>query len=112
MRQQVAEFHSRYDGLSIDPDHIVVGPGSKILIFSLLACFSSADVLLVTPSWVSYEPQAEMAGHNVLRIETSRATNWRLTPEKLNKACASRKDKSKACLLILNYPGKSKIREA
>jgi aspartate aminotransferase len=104
LREAVAKFHNHYDGLSIKPENVIVGPGSKILIFSILSAFKKADVLVVTPSWVSYEPQTKLAKLNCIRIHTRFEQRWRLTPELIDQACANR-DNSIPAVLIFNYPG-------
>lgn len=105
LREKIAAFHSHYDKVSITADRVVVGPGSKILIYAVMAAFKEAEVLLITPSWVSYEPQAKLAGHCVIRVQTTFKNRWRITPQQLNDACENRKDKTIPLLMVLNYPG-------
>ncbi len=105
LREVAADFHNHYEGLSIKPENVLVGPGSKMLIYCVLAAFEQADVLVVTPSWVSYEPQAELAKLNVIRINTSFESRWRLTAELLEKTCQQRENQDVPAILILNYPG-------
>lgn len=54
-------------GLPTDPDQIVYAPGSKSLLFALLAAIPG-DVVLPRPSWVSYAAQAELAGKQVISV--------------------------------------------
>ncbi len=105
LREAVAKFHRDVDKIDVSADRVIVGPGSKMLIFSVMACFKQADVFLVTPSWVSYEPQAKLAGHPVTRIQTCYEDRWRLTPELLMDACESRQNKEIPIIMVLNYPG-------
>ena len=105
LRHAIADFHNALEGHNWRAEELVVGSGSKILLFCLLAALSSADVALPTPSWVSYEPQAALAGHRVMRIQTRGEDGWQLTPEKLDQFCAGRSDRNRPLLLILNYPG-------
>lgn len=105
LRDAVASFHTVTDGVQRCADDVLIGPGSKQLIYTVLAAFEDVDVLLVTPSWVSYEPQAALARHQVIRLETNYRSRWRLTPEQLDNALANRPDPTKQALLILNYPG-------
>jgi len=105
LREAVATFHNHYDGLSVKSDNVLVAPGSKILIYAMLTAFDQADVMFVTPSWVSYEPQAKIAKLNRIRIRTSFESRWRLTPALLEEACAQRVNKDQPAILILNYPG-------
>lgn len=105
LRRAIAGFHNSMEGHCWRPEELIVGTGSKILLFCLMAALSSADVALPTPSWVSYEPQAALAGHRVLRIETRGEDGWQLTPEGLEQFCSVRTDRSRPLLLVLNYPG-------
>lgn len=104
LRQMVATFHHKMEGKNWHADNIIIGAGSKILIFSILAAFKSVEVILPAPSWVSYEPQAKLMGHQVNWISTSFATKWSLTPESLDKYCCHRKNPHIPLILILNYP--------
>ena len=105
LRESVANYHNYYDGLDITAEGVAIGAGSKILIYNILRSFTDADVILVTPSWVSYEPQCILAGLNVIRIQTTAETGWGVTPELLQRAISSRSNHGKPLLCILNYPG-------
>ncbi len=105
LREAVATFHNHYDQLNVSAENVVVGPGSKMLIYCVLAAFKQADVMLVTPSWVSYEPQVKLSRLNTIRIQTRYEDRWRLTPEQVEQACENRANKDIPLILILNYPG-------
>jgi aspartate aminotransferase len=105
LREAVATFHAEVDGIETDPDYVVIGPGSKMLIYMVMAAFTEADVFLITPSWVSYEPQAHLAGHKVTRIHTRYEDRWRLKPEDLEAACSARQNKDIPIVMVINYPG-------
>ncbi|RAP39191.1 aminotransferase [Candidatus Marinamargulisbacteria bacterium SCGC AAA071-K20] len=105
LREAVATFHTEVDELDYSADQVVIGPGSKMLIYAVMASFKKANVFLVTPSWVSYEPQAILAGHPIYRINTSFENKWRLLPADLEKALSERENKEHPSLMILNYPG-------
>ena len=105
LREAVSSFHKQEQNLDYKAENILVGPGSKQLIYSILAAFTKADVLLTTPSWVSYEPQAELLDHTVYRIPSSFEDKWQCTPENLDKVAKSRPDSTRPALMILNYPG-------
>jgi aspartate aminotransferase len=99
LRAAVADHHRRVDGIECTAEDVLIGPGSKELMFLLmLAC--EADILIPAPGWVSYSPQAQMAGRKVTWISTTRDFGWRLTPEALDQAAAS----GRQSLLFLNYP--------
>ncbi|GAB5389720.1 MAG: pyridoxal phosphate-dependent aminotransferase [Alphaproteobacteria bacterium] len=104
LRNHVAAFHGRHQGLQIDPDDILIAPGSKALLFNIMASFSDATVLIPAPAWVSYGPQADILGHEVLAVPTQANARWRVTPETLEATVRQRVGKGQN-LLILNYPG-------
>ena len=69
-----------------------------------MASYTKASILIPSPAWVSYEPQAALLGHSVHRIYTNIAMRWRVTPEGLDEA-ASRAPQDTQRILILNTPG-------
>lgn len=105
LRKAVAEFHLKKDGVYILPDNVIIGPGSKELLFLLQMVFDG-EVIIPSPSWVSYLPQAKIIGNTIHVLHTTPENHWRLLPEQLDKFCASNKNESgNPYLLILNYPG-------
>ncbi|MET4161893.1 aspartate aminotransferase [Marinobacterium sp. MBR-111] len=105
LREAVATFHREQDGVDWQAERVLIGPGSKLLIYAVMAAFTRAEVLLISPSWVSYEPQAHLAGHAVHRLQTTAESHWRLSAEQLEKFCAAREQPELPLILVLNYPG-------
>ena len=103
LRTAVAKFHQKVDGLNFKSENIMIGPGSKDLMF-LLQSVLDWDIILPTPCWVSYAPQAEIAGNPIRFIHTQFEDGWRLTANLLNEYINNNKT-SKNRLIILNYPG-------
>ena len=101
LRRAITEFNQRTLGISCDEEDVLVGPGSKELIFNLQLAFSG-DLLLPSPSWVSYEPQAQLANNKVHWMPTFEEDAWKLTPENFRSACL--KNTERPLFLILNYP--------
>ena len=101
LREAVAKYYCRNHGICYSPDSVLIGPGSKELMF-LLQYVYYGDLLIPTPSWVSYAPQAQIIGRHVRWLRTSRKNNWRLTAEELAAHCQS--DPHKPRIVILNYP--------
>jgi aspartate aminotransferase len=60
------------------------------------------DLVIPTPSWVSYAPQAQIVGRQTHWLPTHEEHGWRLTPRELRAFCKS--DPARPRLLILNYP--------
>ena len=84
-----------------DSDDIVVGPGTKELMFLTQLAFNG-DILLPAPSWVSYEPQAAIAKNKVHWIQSSSSTNWYPTGKQIEDKIKTIKEKR--LLLFLNSP--------
>jgi aspartate aminotransferase len=60
LREAAAGYWSRR-GLPTEAASVIAGPGSKALLFSLMAAIGG-DVAVTQPSWVSYAAQASLAG--------------------------------------------------
>ncbi len=101
LRGAVAAYHRRTDGVHCEGNHVLIGPGSKELMF-LLQLVYYGDLVIPTPSWVSYAPQAHILGRQVRWLQTSAANRWRLTPEELERLGAE--DPGRPRIVILNYP--------
>jgi len=104
LRQAIADFHQTRENKQWHSDNIIIGSGSKILLFCVMAAFEKAEILLPAPSWVSYEPQAKLAGHKATWLTTNYDTKWHLTPEQLDDYCNKREDTNTPLILVLNYP--------
>lgn len=108
LREAVARFYQIYQrqgsyegqGNSIETNQVMIGPGSKELIF-LTQLALKASLLLPSPSWVSYEPQAALLNLETYWISTQIENDWKLKAEDLETACRAVKGPK---LLILNYP--------
>lgn len=103
LRERVAAFHSEVDGAEWDARRVIIAPGSKLLLFTLMKALPEADILIPAPSWVSYAPQARMAGQRAVCLEASFDTRWQVTPEQLETHCQTEPERLK--VLILNAPG-------
>ncbi|ORJ60231.1 pyridoxal phosphate-dependent aminotransferase [Geothermobacter hydrogeniphilus] len=101
LQEAVVDYFERTQSLVYRPEHVLVGPGSKELMFILQLVYYG-DLVIPTPSWVSYAPQAHIVGHQVRWIPTREDNSWLLTPEELERLCA--KDPTKPRIVILNYP--------
>ncbi|MBO6468252.1 MAG: aminotransferase class I/II-fold pyridoxal phosphate-dependent enzyme, partial [Pelagibacteraceae bacterium] len=82
-------------------NQIIVGPGSKELMFLLHISFDG-EIILPTPSWVSYQPQSIIADNKFHWIKTTSENNWHPTAENIENLIL--KDKEKNYLLFLNSP--------
>ena len=101
LRNAVADYHSRRNNIQRNAENVMIGPGSKELMF-LLQFVYYGDLVIPTPSWVSYSPQAKFIGRNVDWLNTTEKNKWRIAPWDLENLC--KRDPDKPRIVILNYP--------
>jgi aspartate aminotransferase len=101
LREVVANYTSKKKDYNYESENVIIGPGSKELMFLLHVIFDG-DIILPTPSWVSYAPQAILGRNKIQKIQTKRENNWFPTAEEIEKIIL--KDKNKNYLLFLNSP--------
>lgn len=77
LRERIAEFYEDRFNIPAEPDYVIVGPGSKALIYALLLALDG-ELMLPTPSWVSYQPQAHLVGKRVNWIPAVPEDGWEL----------------------------------
>tara|TARA_B100000029_G_C17598588_1_gene965020 strand:+ start:2871 stop:4097 length:1227 start_codon:yes stop_codon:yes gene_type:complete len=101
LRRSVAKYTSNKKNYDYRPDNVVIGPGSKELMFLLNVAFDG-EIILPVPSWVSYAPQAIIGRNQIQMLQTKRENNWFPTGSKIEEIIL--KDKKKNYLLFLNSP--------
>jgi len=87
-RQAIARKLREDNGIDVDPNgEILVTPGGKAALFEAAMALvePGVDVLVIEPAWVSYAPQIELAGGNVIPVPTSPDNNWKVTEEALEE---------------------------
>lgn len=99
LRKSICVFHREFDGLGVEPENIIVGPGSKELIFLLLSVFNG-DVFLLSPTWITFGPQARLAGHKPIVINTEYRHGWRVTSDTLDRALDKSSARNKILVLV------------
>ncbi|HEX9132839.1 MAG TPA: aminotransferase class I/II-fold pyridoxal phosphate-dependent enzyme, partial [Ktedonobacteraceae bacterium] len=104
LRQAIAEYLARKRSLTFSSDQIIVAPGSKPLLYALMQVLEG-DLLLPVPSWVSYAPQARLAGRRVIEVETDQDDCHRLTPHALSQAMIqAHREGANPRILLVNTP--------
>lgn len=101
LREAVAAWYSGHLAMPVKPSQVVIGPGSKALIYAAQMALS-APLYLPAPSWVSYAPQAQMLGKTVHWVEGSPDNHYALDLKRLEALLAQ--DASEQKLLIINSP--------
>lgn len=104
LRAQVAGYYRRKFQIEVDAGQVIIGPGSKSLLFAALQALEG-DLILPSPSWVSYDAQAYLAGKAVSWVPTDLADHYCLTPAKLKAGLqAARQAGQSPGVLVLNNP--------
>jgi len=101
LRESIAKYISKKKNYEYSSNNVIVGPGSKELMFLLQILFEG-EILLPAPSWVSYAPQAIIGRNKIKWIETKSENNWFPTAKEIEDVIS--KDKEKKYLLLLNSP--------
>jgi aspartate aminotransferase len=101
LRKSIAKYTSIKKNLNYTSNDIIIGPGSKELMFLLHIAFEG-EIILPTPSWVSYAPQAIIGRNKIRNLQTKRENNWFPTGSEIEQIIL--KDKKKNYLLFLNSP--------
>jgi aspartate aminotransferase len=101
LRESVAKYTSIKKDYNYQSENVIIGPGSKELMFLLHVLFDG-EIILPAPSWVSYAPQAVLGRNKIQSIQTTRENNWFPTGAEIEEVIL--KDKNKNYLLFLNSP--------
>ena len=101
LRNVVAKYTSEKKNYNYKSENVIIGPGSKELMFLLHIIFDG-EIILPAPSWVSYAPQAILGRNKTQILQTKRENNWFPTASEIEEIIL--KDKNKNYLLFLNSP--------
>ena len=102
LRESVSNYLLEKTGVHYPKENILITPGSKEAMLLMHVAFNG-EIILPAPSWVSYEPQAQIGLNKVHWLQTTRENNWFPTPKELEKKIQS-VGKNKNIILILNSP--------
>ncbi len=101
LRQAIADKHKRENGLSFKPSQIIVSCGGKHSCYNVIlaTCQEGDEVIIPSPYWLSYPEMVKLAGAKPVVIETTDATEFKVTPAQLRAAITPR-----TRLFVLNSP--------
>jgi aspartate aminotransferase len=101
LRAATARKFERENGLEYDPQQIIISCGGKHSCYNvILACCQEGDeVIIPAPYWLSYPEMAKLAGATPVIVQTTDATEFKLTPDQLRDAINDR-----TRIFILNSP--------
>ncbi|MGQ0628415.1 MAG: pyridoxal phosphate-dependent aminotransferase, partial [Phycisphaerales bacterium] len=110
-RKVIAEkLTSENDIPGCTPEHVVITPGNKAALFLAAQALldpphlsrfggQAPEMILPVPAWVSFAPICELAGGKVVEVETTPATQFKMTPAQLRAAVTAR-----TRIVLLNSP--------
>jgi len=101
LRSAIANYLNKNNNNNFDKENIVIGPGTKELMLLTQIMFKG-DVLLPSPSWVSYQPQTVIGKNKVHWIQTTSNSNWFPTAKQLEDKIKN--IRSESLLLFINSP--------
>ena len=101
LRQSISNYLSKRQCSNYPKENIMITPGSKEAMLLMHVAFNG-EIIVPAPSWVSYEPQAQIARNKLHWIQTSRENNWFPTTQQLESKIKSLKKKN--IILIINSP--------
>jgi aspartate aminotransferase len=101
LRKSIAAYYTHKYGTEYTADDVLIGPGSKELMYILQKVYQ-ADLYLPQASWVSYAPQAELLGRKVFWLKGKQENGFRFSIDEFMKITKDIPQVPK--LVILNYP--------
>lgn len=101
LRQAIARKFKRDNNLDYDPSEIVVAGGGKQIIFNavLATCNPGDEVVIPSPSWISYADIVKFAGAAPVPVDCPQQNGFKLRAEDLDAAITPRTK-----WLFLNFP--------
>jgi aspartate aminotransferase len=101
LREAICQKFSNDNGLTYQPNEIIVTTGAKHALFlAIMAiCQAGDEVIIPTPSWVSFVEMVKICGARPVLVNTDHINNFRIDPVRIKQALSS---KTKA--IIINTP--------
>lgn len=101
LRKAIAEKLKKDNGLTYEPDQIVVSNGGKHSLFNVFMalCREGDEVIIPAPYWLSYPNMVNIAGGVPVFVPCREDNDFKMTPDELESAIT---DKTKA--LVINSP--------
>ena len=101
LRRAVADKFQKDYGVEYEPSQVIVNCGGKHSCFNVIyaTCEAGDEVIIPAPYWLSYPEMAKLAGAKPVILETTDATEFKVTPEQLREAITPNTK-----LFILNSP--------
>jgi len=101
VRATIANYISTTRGIEVKPEHVVVTPGGKpIMFFTILACIDEGDeVIYPNPGFPIYESAIEFVGGKAVPLQLKEEKDFRFDINDLKRLITNRTK-----MLIINSP--------
>jgi aspartate aminotransferase len=101
LRRAIAGFNARHFNLKVDPNRIIVGPGTKQLLHMIFDIIGG-DVIIPSPSWIGYFPQVKLLNKHFHTYHLKPEFDYKIQPENLAEFVS--KLHKEQHILVLNNP--------
>ena len=101
LRQAISGFNLHHFGLNVDPDRIIVGPGTKDILNTLIGMIKGG-VILPSPSWIGYRPQVNLVDKHFHTFHLDPEYNYKIQPDALDEFAS--KLEGEQHMMVLNNP--------
>ncbi len=101
LRKEVCRFYHEKYNLSIDPDRVFIGPGSKTLIHMILNSVEGY-IIIPSPAWIGYFPQTKLLHKRFLNYRLQKEKDYKIQPSDLENLLKNQAKEQH--LLLLNNP--------
>ncbi|ABX32506.1 aminotransferase class I and II [Petrotoga mobilis SJ95] len=101
LRQKIAQYINKKYSTNYNENNVIVTNGGKQALFNSLFLITNPgdEIIVIDPSWVSYDAQIRMVGGIPVHVKTTKENNYIPEETKLEKAITN---KTKA--IIINSP--------
>ncbi|RLL87033.1 aspartate aminotransferase [Petrotoga sp. HKA.pet.4.5] len=101
LRQKIAQYINKKYSTNYNENNVIVTNGGKQALFNSLFLITNPgdEIIVIDPSWVSYDAQIRMVGGIPVHVKTTKENNYIPEETKLEKAITK---KTKA--IIINSP--------
>jgi aspartate aminotransferase len=100
-REALAKYSSKKFGTNVSQDNIMVSPGARFSIFTVITTLLNPgdELIVIEPSWPAYKECALNSGIKIRAITTTLEGKWEPTIEQIEKVI-----NANTKMIVLNYP--------
>ena len=105
LREKIRDFYKFHYNIDIHEKQIIVGPGSKQIIFQTMLALKSSWIF-ISPSWVSYETQAKLIDRPFYRIYAKEENGYMVTLDDIKTEYENSiiDTEFNQLIILINYP--------